>query len=96
MTGRQVNETVGLGITYHQVIQLWHKVDGAWLLEANAASAQTKQPADKAEVYGQLNLKLVYRPQEQTMRAEAHLNALSSENGLCPRGDLNPHALCGH
>ena len=29
-------------------------------------------PQDKAELYTQLNLRLAYRPQEQTVRAEAH------------------------
>jgi hypothetical protein len=38
MTGRQVNETVGLGVTYHQVIQVWHKETGAWLLVAQQST----------------------------------------------------------
>ena len=41
MTGRQVNETVGLGVTYHQVIQVWHKNGGAWQL---AAQQSTRLP----------------------------------------------------
>lgn len=46
-------------------------------------------PRDKAELYAQLDLKLTYRPQEQTVRAEARFDPHSSENGLCPRTDLD-------
>ncbi len=38
MTGRQINTTVGLGVTYHQVIQLWHKIGGTWQLEAQQST----------------------------------------------------------
>lgn len=31
-------------------------------------------PADKAEVYSQLGLRLTYHPETQTVRAEAHLD----------------------
>ena len=31
-------------------------------------------PADKAEIYAQLGLRLVYHPGDQTVRAEAHIN----------------------
>jgi hypothetical protein len=44
---------------------------------------------DKAELYAQLNLRLTYRPKEQTVRAEARLDPHSSENGSCPRGVPN-------
>ena len=47
-------------------------------------------PADKAEIYGQLGLALTYRPGEQKVSAEA-----KPWEGMyvskCPRGDLNPH-----
>ena len=36
--GRQINTTVGLGVTYHQVIQVWHKIDGDWKLEAQQST----------------------------------------------------------
>lgn len=45
-------------------------------------------PADKAEIYGQLGLALTYHPCEQKVRAEAR-----PWEGMyvsqCPRGDLN-------
>jgi site-specific DNA recombinase len=47
-------------------------------------------PADKAELYKQLGLKLTYRPQEQTVRAEARLSPQRSEKGSCPRTDTHP------
>ncbi|MEV5303370.1 recombinase family protein [Amycolatopsis methanolica] len=53
-------------------------------------------PADKAEVYRQLGLRLVYYPGKRTVRAETNLDPHSWGYGTCPRGDLNPHALYGH
>ena len=50
-------------------------------------------PADKAEVYRQLGLKLTYEPGPRIITAEAHPNRSCTR--LCPRGDLNPHALSG-
>jgi site-specific DNA recombinase len=52
-------------------------------------------PADKAEIYGQLGLTLTYHPQDKRVKAEAQPNSIMYV-GACPRGDLNPHALCGH
>jgi site-specific DNA recombinase len=49
-------------------------------------------PADKAEVYRQLGLRLTYHPETRTVAAQAHLARLPWGNGLCPEGDLNPHA----
>ena len=49
-------------------------------------------PADKSEVYRQLGLRLTYLPAERTMRADINIDAQSWGYGLCPRGDLNPHA----
>jgi len=46
VTGRQINETVGLGLTYHQVIQVWHKVNGAWLLEAQQSTRLAEPDPD--------------------------------------------------
>ncbi|MGH2364925.1 MAG: nuclear transport factor 2 family protein [Chloroflexota bacterium] len=43
MAGRQINTTVGLGVTYHQVIQLWRKIDARWRLEAQQ-STRLPQP----------------------------------------------------
>ena len=51
-------------------------------------------PADKAEVYRQLGLRLTYQPEQRLVRAEASPNGpkCGPAYGLCPRGDLNPHA----
>jgi hypothetical protein len=38
------------------------------------AVIRTADPADKAEVYRQLGLKLTYHPETQTVRAEANLD----------------------
>lgn len=43
-----------------------------------------------------LGLKLTYHPGTRTMGAEIALDAQSWGYGLCPEGDLNPHALYGH
>jgi hypothetical protein len=53
-------------------------------------------PADKAEVYRQLGVRLTYRPETQTVSVQAHVGRPPWGNGLCPRGELNPHAphLC--
>jgi site-specific DNA recombinase len=49
-------------------------------------------PADKAEVYRQLGVRLTYHPDTQTVSAQAHAGRPPWGKGLCPRGDLNPHA----
>lgn len=49
-------------------------------------------PADKAEVYRQLRLRLMYQPDRRTMRADIEVDPQSWGYGVCPRGDLNPHA----
>ena len=59
-----------------------------------AAILRRAEPADKAEVYRQLGLRLTYEPGPRIVRAEA--SASGSWIKLCPRGDLNPHALHGH
>jgi site-specific DNA recombinase len=63
-----------------------------------AAVIRDADPADKAEIYREINLMLTYEPEEQIVRAQAHLSADSHGVmvGWCPRGDLNPHALLGH
>ncbi|MEW2592664.1 hypothetical protein AB0893_19855 [Micromonospora aurantiaca] len=43
-------------------------------------------PADKAEVYRQLGLRLNYQPETQTVRAEVDLSAHRGVYRLCPRG----------
>jgi hypothetical protein len=55
---------------------------------------RTADPVDKAQVYQQLGLKLTYKPGLRIIEAEA--NPDGSCTSLCPRGDLNPHALYGH
>jgi site-specific DNA recombinase len=52
-------------------------------------------PADKAEIYSGVGLKLTYQPARNAVIAAAQPSAIMYE-GLCPRGDLNPHALYGH
>ncbi len=51
---------------------------------------------DKAALYKRLGLKLTYLPGQRTVRAEANVDPQMWGYGLCPRGDLNPHALVGH
>jgi site-specific DNA recombinase len=51
---------------------------------------------DRAAVYRQLGLRLTYVPEIRTVRAAIEFSAHSWGYGLCPRGDLNPHALLGH
>ena len=48
-------------------------------------------PADKAEIYTQLGLRLIYEPGGHRVTAEAKPQTIMYE-GECPRGDLNPHA----
>ena len=59
-----------------------------------AAVLRSADPKDKAEVYRQLGLPLIYRPEQRLVRAEASPNGpnYGPAYGLCPRGDLNPHA----
>jgi site-specific DNA recombinase len=52
-------------------------------------------PADKAEVYSRLGLKLTYHPGGKRVIAEVRPD-LGVYVRECPRGDLNPHALNGH
>jgi hypothetical protein len=47
-------------------------------------------PADKAEVYRQLGVRLTYHPETQTVSAQAHVGRPPWGNGLCPRGDTYP------
>jgi site-specific DNA recombinase len=49
-------------------------------------------PADKAEIYGQIGLTLTYHPNEKRVVAEAR-PATIMYVAACPRGDLNPHSL---
>ena len=51
---------------------------------------------DKAAVYRQLNLKLIYKPDNALVNAEVDIDPKTWGYGSCPRGDLNPHALLGH
>ncbi|MDF2259656.1 hypothetical protein [Streptantibioticus ferralitis] len=47
---------------------------------------------DKAEVYQNLGLKLVYEPGKQLCGPRLSSTRTSWGFSLCPRGDLNPHA----
>jgi site-specific DNA recombinase len=51
----------------------------------------TADPADKAEVYRQLGLRLTYRPETETVGVQAHLDGLPWGSGSCPRGDRYPN-----
>ncbi|WP_341721307.1 recombinase family protein [Micromonospora sp. FIMYZ51] len=51
-------------------------------------------PADKALIYRELGLRLTYQPTARMVSAQAAPNGSCTK--LCPRGDLNPHALYGH
>jgi site-specific DNA recombinase len=53
-------------------------------------------PDDKAAVYHQLNLKLIYKPDDALVSAKVAIDPTTWGYGSCPRGDLNPHALLGH
>ncbi|RSN61941.1 recombinase family protein [Actinomadura sp. WAC 06369] len=48
-------------------------------------------PDDKAELYRKLGLTMTYYPQKKLVEARVS-PASTCANGLCPRGDLNPHA----
>ena len=48
-------------------------------------------PADKAKIYTGVGLRLTYEPGQNKVIAEARPPAIMYE-GLCRRGDLNPHA----
>jgi hypothetical protein len=48
-------------------------------------------PADKAEVYQQLGIRLTYKPGLRLIQAEASPSGSCTK--VCPEGDLNPH--CG-
>ncbi|WP_205719238.1 recombinase family protein [Actinomadura geliboluensis] len=48
-------------------------------------------PDDKADLYAKLGLKMTYYPQKQLVEARV-VPTSTCANGLCPRGDLNPHA----
>lgn len=54
-----------------------------------AAVLRDADPADKAEVYRQLGLRLTYQPETQTVRAEMDLNAHRGVM-VCVRGGLEP------
>ncbi|WP_186382490.1 zinc ribbon domain-containing protein [Amycolatopsis rhizosphaerae] len=64
-------------------------VDGLVSIRQVLAAAD---PDDKAEVYRRLNLRATYHPGKRTVRVETNLDPHSWGYGLCPRGDLNPHA----
>ncbi|MEU5727169.1 recombinase family protein [Micromonospora sp. NPDC047738] len=61
-----------------------------------AAALRDGDPADKAEVYRQLGLRLTYQPETLNGARFSGSKRAPLGNGLCPRGDLNPHALYGH
>src|SRR5262249_20214365 len=55
------------------------------------------EPADTADIYAALGLRLTYHPGPGPRMATVSLEpGRSCTKGSCPRGDLNPHALNGH
>jgi site-specific DNA recombinase len=55
-------------------------------------------PADKAEVYRQLGLRLTYQPGKRAVRVETCLDPHSWGYGSCPRGDsstVSSHPCAG-
>jgi site-specific DNA recombinase len=48
----------------------------------------------KAEIYRQVGLKIAYNHAKRSIRLSASPSGSCTK--LCPRGDLNPHALYGH
>ena len=70
-----------------------HQVDRAF--DEWVGRSTVKRPRlDKAAVYNQLGLRLTYQPDAKTVIADAQPSAIMYKT-LCPRGDLNPHALSG-
>ena len=49
-------------------------------------------PADKAEIYSQLGLRLTYQPGRRIVRAEAHLDRLPIGISTVSEGGLEPLA----
>jgi site-specific DNA recombinase len=60
------------------------------------AALSHADPGDKAEIYRNLGVKLVYRPQEQVIRAEARLASASIGERSVSEGGLEPPCPCGH
>lgn len=57
---------------------------------------ETAAPRDRAELYARIGLRLTYHPGRQTTTAEVQSPVVDRGLNVCPRGDLNPHALYGH
>jgi site-specific DNA recombinase len=55
-----------------------------------AAVIRDPDPADKAEIYRGLNLMVTYRPETETVRAQAHLSADSMGLWFVSEGRLHP------
>ncbi|WP_155884594.1 hypothetical protein [Actinomadura flavalba] len=48
-------------------------------------------PNDKADLYRELGLTMTYHPDKKLVEAKVN-PASTCTDGVCPRGDLNPHA----
>ena len=73
-----IDPMCGLAELLHQTGELAHAVVRAC-------------PDDKADLYVKLGLRMTYYPQKQLVEARV-TPASTCAKGLCPRGDLNPHA----
>jgi hypothetical protein len=59
------------------------------------ATLAATRPADKAQLYRDLGLSMIYDPGASTVRVDVR-PLPDMYVRACPRGDLNPHALLGH
>jgi site-specific DNA recombinase len=59
------------------------------------AALASARPDEKAQLYGELGLTMIYDPSASAVRVTARPLSNMYVKG-CPRGDLNPHALLGH
>ncbi|MET0415045.1 MAG: hypothetical protein ABW022_03375 [Actinoplanes sp.] len=48
-------------------------------------------PRDKAELYSRIGLRMTYKPDSETLKAEVVAD-FGRVLSVCPEGDLNPHA----
>jgi site-specific DNA recombinase len=59
------------------------------------AALASARPDQKAQLYSELGLTMIYDPSAAAVRVTARPLSNMYVKG-CPRGDLNPHALLGH
>ena len=77
-------------LTEDQIAKIVEGLGGLLALLHNA------DPLDRTEIYARVGLQMTYRPGTETVIAEVISPAIDGVLDVCPRGDLNPHALYGH